>query len=98
MKPSILIRPEAEKEIEEAYRWYEKRSIGLGSEFLLCVEEGLENIRRNPDLYPVVHRNIKRLLIRKFPYGIFYFTKQNLIIIVAVFHGRRNPAYRRSRS
>lgn len=56
MKRQILIRPEAEVEIEEAYRWYEEQRDGLGSDFLLCVEEGLEKIRKAPDMYPIVYR------------------------------------------
>lgn len=67
MKRQILIRPEAEAEIEEAYAWYEEQRAGLGSDFLLCVEEGLEKIRKTPDMYPIVHRDIRRLLIRRFP-------------------------------
>jgi toxin ParE1/3/4 len=98
MKRSILIRPEAEMEIEEAYHWYEQKHNGLGSDFLLCMEEGIEKILSNPDMCPVVYRNIQRLLIRRFPYGIFYTTKQNLVIVVAVFRGHRNPKQWKSRS
>ena len=50
MKRQILIRPEAEAEIEEAYRWYEEKREGLGSDFILCVEEGIEKIRGNPEM------------------------------------------------
>ena len=46
---SLLIRPEAEADIEEAYHWYERQRSGLGSDFLLCVEEGLEKIQKNPE-------------------------------------------------
>ncbi len=56
----ILFRPEAEAEMEPAYRWYERRREGLGADFLLCVEESLEKIRRDPELYPVVHKNVLR--------------------------------------
>jgi toxin ParE1/3/4 len=52
MKRQILIRPEAEAEIEEGYRWHEEQRDGLGSDFLLCVEEALEKIERTPDMYP----------------------------------------------
>lgn len=69
---SLLIRPEAEADIEEAYRWYERQRSGLGSDFLLWVEEGHDKIQKNPEMYRVVHRNVRRLLIRRFPYGIFY--------------------------
>jgi hypothetical protein len=54
----LLIRAEAEADIEEAYHWYE-RQRGLGSDFLPCVEDGLEKIQKNPEMYPVVHINVR---------------------------------------
>ncbi len=68
----ILFRPEAEAEMEHAYQWYEERREGLGADFLLCVEESLDKIRRDPELYPAVHENVRRVLIRRFPFGVFY--------------------------
>jgi toxin ParE1/3/4 len=64
----ILFRPEAEAETEQAYRWYEGGREGMGADFLLCVEEAPEKIRRDPELYPVVHKNVRRVLIRRFPF------------------------------
>ena len=50
----LVIRPEAEADIEEVYGWYEAQRKGLGEDFLLCVEEGLARIARNPSSYSVV--------------------------------------------
>lgn len=91
MTHKILIRPVAETEIEDAMNWYEKQRIGLGSDFLLCLEEGLVKIERTPEMFPVVYKNIRRLLIKRFPYGIFYICEKNLISVLAVFHASRNP-------
>ncbi|HYA42971.1 MAG TPA: hypothetical protein VEF34_16825 [Syntrophobacteraceae bacterium] len=46
----LIIRPEAEADIQEAYHWYETQREGLGSDFLLCVEDGLEKIKKNPQM------------------------------------------------
>ncbi len=94
----LLIRPEAEAEIEEAYHWYESQRGGLGSDFLLCVEEGLQKIRKNPEMNPVVYRNVRRLLIHRFPYGIFYTARQDTATVLAVFHGHRDPEEWKSRT
>ncbi len=67
MKRPIQIRAEAEADIEEAYRWYEEKLGGLGADFLECLESGMELIRNSPEMYPVVYRNVRRLLIRRFP-------------------------------
>lgn len=69
MIDNITTRPIALKEIEEAWQWYESRREGLGNDFVLCVEESLEKISRNPKLYPTVHKEIRRALIRRFPYA-----------------------------
>jgi len=54
MTSPIRIRPEAEAELSEAYRWYEVQREGLGEDFLLCVESCLSDVRRHPELHPIV--------------------------------------------
>ncbi|HLY62031.1 MAG TPA: type II toxin-antitoxin system RelE/ParE family toxin [Terriglobia bacterium] len=87
---SILIRPADAADIAEAFRWYERQRLGLGDEFLAVVQFALENIEANPTLYSVVHRETRRLLLRRFPYGIFYRVYGECIVVVARMHGRRN--------
>ena len=72
MPVELVIAPEAELDIAEAYVWYEGRRAGLGEEFLSSVDACLENIRRRPEMYPVVHEGFRRSLIRRFPYAVFY--------------------------
>ncbi|MCH7702928.1 MAG: type II toxin-antitoxin system RelE/ParE family toxin [Planctomycetes bacterium] len=98
MGRSLLIRPEARADLDEAYRWYEQQREGLGSDFLLCVEEALEKIRRTPELYPLVHKELRRMLIRRFPYGLFYLMEEEMIVLLAVFHARRDPKRWQSRA
>jgi toxin ParE1/3/4 len=98
MKLDVLIRPEAERDIEDAFKWYENKRTGLGSDFLLCVEEGLAKIWRSPEVYSTVHKNARRFLIRRFPYGIFYLLDRGLVVVLAVLHARRDPQTWLSRS
>ncbi len=97
MKPSMIIRPEAERDIADAFRWYEDKRSGLGRDFLLCVEEGFDKIRRGPELWPVLYKNVRRFLIRRFPYGIFYFIDERVIVVLAVSHAHRDPKTWQSR-
>ena len=60
MPVELVIVPEAELDIAEAYLWYEGRRAGLGEEFLSSVEACLESIRRRPEMYPVVHEGYRR--------------------------------------
>jgi plasmid stabilization system protein ParE len=87
----IIIRPEAELDIQEAFEWYEAQSRGLGSEFVRSVDACLSAIGRNPLAYPLVRKQARRALLRRFPYGILYVFEQNTISVVACFHGKRNP-------
>ena|SRR5579859_1120204 len=91
MSRRLVIRPAAESELSEAYQWYETQRQGLGSEFLLSVEAALALIQRNPELHPLIHREIRRALIRRFPFGVFYIVEGGTVHVLAVFHGKRNP-------
>ena len=72
MPVELVIAPEAEWDVAEAYVWYEGRRAGLGEEFLSSVDACLQSIRRLPEMYPVVHEAYRRSLIRRFPYAVFY--------------------------
>ena len=91
MSRRLIVRPEAEAEMAEAFDWYEDRVPGLGSEFLLCVDAVLGAILRSPEQYPRVHRTVRRALTRRFPYGIFFVEKGERIVVLSVFHAKRNP-------
>ena len=91
MNQKILIQPEAELDLQAAFNWYEKNSRGLGSEFIRVVDASLSAIQRNPFAYPIVYREIRRKLIRRFPYGIFYLIESETIYIIACLHVKRDP-------
>jgi len=91
MSHRLVIRPAAESELSEAYRWYETQRQGLGSEFLLSAEAALTLIERDPELHPLIHKEIRRALIRRFPFGVFYIVEGDSVHVLAVFHGRRDP-------
>jgi plasmid stabilization system protein ParE len=91
MKYKLIIRPEAEQDMQETFRWYEDRVLGLGREFLRCIDAALAHINRSPFIYPIIYKNIHRTLPRRFPFGIFYIISHENIIVLAVLHARRAP-------
>ena len=97
MKLPLIVRPEAERDLAEAHDWYESKVTALGSEFLLAIDAALSSIQRTPELYQVVYKNLRRALIRRFPYGIFYLVEETRIVVIAVMHARRDPGTWRSR-
>jgi len=91
MAYEIIIRPEAENDLKETYSWYEDKRNGLGDEFLLNVEAGLNFVKRNPLIHSVEYKHTRKHLIKRFPYKIIYLTTENTIIVIAVIHGKRTP-------
>ena len=91
MPVELVIAPEAGLDIAEAYLWYESRRAGLGEEFLSSVDACLESIRRQPEMYPLVHEGYRRSLIRRFPYAVFHELSEAKATIYAAFHTSRNP-------
>jgi plasmid stabilization system protein ParE len=96
VKP-VLIRPAAAADIEEAFHWYEGQRVGLGVEFRSELSATINRLATNPHLYQVIHRDTRRALLRRFPYGVFYRAYPEAIIVVAVMHGRRAPRRWQSR-
>lgn len=80
------------REIGETQEWYELQSPGLGEEFIAAMELQLKRLEQAPLLYFEVIPNVRRALLPRFPYGLFYVVRGNLIHILAVLHDARNPS------
>ena len=91
MARDIIIRSKAETDLTDAFNWYEDQVSGLGIDYLNTVDAALSGIQQNPTAYPVVHGKVRRRLVRRFPYAVFYLVEPSKIIVLAVFHIRRNP-------
>ena len=91
MKYGLILRQEAERDLAEAYRWYSEKVPGLGSDFLAVVERALESIKENPARFPVIYREVRRALMRRFPYGIFFIVAGNKVIVLGLMHAARDP-------
>ena len=92
-RSKLIIRPEAENEIREAVLWYESCVEGLGSEYLLSLDACFSAISRNPKSFPAVHKSIRMALLKRFPYEVFYLIEVNYVIVLAVFHAKRDPKH-----
>jgi len=97
MDAELVIAPEAQKDVEEAYSWYEDRRPGLGEEFLGCVDACIQAICRIPELYPKIYEDYRRTLVRRFPYAIFYEYVGGKVYVYSIFHTSRNPEKWRNR-
>jgi toxin ParE1/3/4 len=96
MKP-VVVRPAAEEDIEAAYLWYEGRQAYLGNEFLLAIRSALIQVSQYPEAHPIVDSDVRRVVVPRFPYGIFYRVYHETVYVIACMHGKRDPRRWRER-
>jgi len=97
MSRVLIITPEAESDIRDGFDSYEAKQEGLGSRFLDEVERSLDRIAPNPHMYQEVEPDIRRAVVRTFPYLVFYTFDADAVQVLAVVHGAQDPAYIKAR-
>lgn len=90
MSYDIQVRRAAELEVAEAELWYEAQQVGIGSQFLSEVSYVLERIAENPLIYQITYRDIRRALVPRFPYLIWYRVIGKTAVIIACTHARQD--------
>jgi plasmid stabilization system protein ParE len=86
-----VFRPEAQAEAIEARDWYESRAPGLGIEFVRTLEVALATAMKNPEACAVIESDLRRVILRKFPYSLVFRPEADRIVVFAVLHHRREP-------
>ena len=94
---TFSFHPEAEQEFLYAIDFYEDKEEGLGRDFALEIYSTVERILSYPIAWPILEDDIRRSLVRRFPYGVLYSQLDEEIIIVAIMHLNREPNYWKSR-
>lgn len=89
----LIINPVVWLDLDEAIEWYEKESPGLGKRFTKNFEDAKEKILKQPTAYGNVTPEVKRILLKSFPYKIFYHFSGNIIFIIGVAHSKRSKSY-----
>jgi len=89
----IHFHPEAEQELNAAADWYEAQQTGLGADFSHEVRLTLRRAISMPTAWPNVAPGIRRVLTHRFPYGVLYAHRQDVLHVLAVMNLRREPDY-----
>ena len=90
---TITFLPLAQRELDNAFAWYENQVVGLGYEFLDALDQTLRMVVSFPEMHVSVGKNIRRCLFNRFPYAVYYGVKQTRIIVIAVAHLKQQPEY-----
>jgi plasmid stabilization system protein ParE len=93
----VRLTQAAEGDLREACRWYQQEAPHVASAFRREIREAHQRIAENPLQYPDVHRGIRRALVHRFPYAIFYRQTADAIQVIAITHQARDPRIWRRR-
>ena len=94
---NFSFHPDAETEFLGAIDWYEERSPGLGADFAAEIHAAIQRAASMPLAWPQMEGDIRRVIARRFPYGVLYAPRGQAIYVLAVMHLRRHPDYWRER-
>ena len=89
----LLVSLCAQAEIEEAIRWYEEATPGMGSAFHESLYDALTFVSENPEASPVAFDQFRCKVVKKFPFLVFYLLHAETIEVIAVAHQKRRPGY-----
>ena len=91
MSIRLLVRESAQADLRDAFTWYQDKQLGLGEDFLEAIDAKLKRIESNPLQFPILRGQIRRAIVTRFPYGIFYVFGDEMISVLAVIHHARAP-------
>ena len=94
----VVFRRAARAEFDAAALWYEDRQAGLGAQFVSEINRVVELVANHPERFPAKHLEIRCAQARRFPYSVFFRPEANRVVVLAVFHARRNPAVWQARA
>lgn len=92
MTRPVAFTPAAQAEFIEAAAWYEAKRPGLGDDFIAQIDHCVRRIAEQPARYPIVHNGVRRIVAARFPYSVYFVVEDRGVVVLAVFHGRRDPA------
>jgi plasmid stabilization system protein ParE len=98
MARRLVVKPQSDLDIQAAAVWYEDQRSSLGRRFLDELGLVFRRIEDNPSQFPVVENEVRRALLRHFPYGIYFLVESADISILAVLHLHRHPEMWKSRT
>src|SRR6266705_1000931 len=87
----LILLLQADLDIQAAFGRYEDYQSGRGEIFMRQLDAALSVLREHPEIAPVYAGPYRRMLIRDFPYGIFYQAQPTRIVIAAVMDLRQDP-------
>lgn len=83
--------------MSEVQAWYESRRAGLGHEFGIAIDAAIGRIATNPLMFHRVHGEIRRVVLSRFPYAVYFRPTGDQVVVLAI-HGRQHPSRWKARA
>ncbi len=68
----VVYRRKVGRDLAGGYAWYNGQREGLGEEFLAAIDAAFDTIERFPDVFARIHGEVRRAIVSRFPYAVFY--------------------------
>jgi plasmid stabilization system protein ParE len=88
----LHLRDDAELDVIDAVAWYEGQRPGLGTELLLELDAVMERIIEMPFQFPDIKGGVRRALLHRFPYSVYFKVADETVDVVAILHHHRRPS------
>lgn len=93
----VVFRRAAKSEFERAALWYDEQRPGLGEEFIREIDDAVSKAALAPQRHPLLFADVRRAVARRFPFALYFRVRSDTLVILAVFHSRRDPMIWRRR-
>jgi plasmid stabilization system protein ParE len=94
---TVRFRTEAAADVSLARDWYDAQSPGLGDAFVGSLEQIVDLIAELPEAFPEIAAGLRRALLSRFPYALYYRLDGSVVDVMACLHTRQSPSRWRSR-
>ncbi len=91
MSWEIIFHRDSRYEFDEAYDFYESKQIGLGEDFAKGIQDEIDSLSMNLKIHARVYRDVRKAVVHRFPYCIYYTIESDRVRIISVFHAKRDP-------
>ncbi len=88
---SIEISNDAESDFDNSYEFYFEENQKVADIFFNRINLSIESIKKNPLSFPIAYRNVRKFVVKKFPFVIYYQIVESVVRVIAIFHTSRNP-------
>lgn len=88
---SLHLSDDAESDLEFSYSFYYEENPKVADIFFIRINKSFESIKSDPYSYPIVYKNVRKFIVKKFPFVVYYQIVESAIKVIAIFHTSRNP-------